>query len=368
MEKTNDQISQEEQKALLNKGTMPFRVLAGVCFAFLIAACLIPMENISRSGQITGSVLIFGGLGLLFAYFGFHRLLWKADKQDLFVRMVADGASPREIREGMKAKAAADLQDRFENDKPFQDSVLAKVKKNADKAHDSRVRAALKEKEKAIAARENELERIDKSRWQSLGYGILVNRTEGILRYQNRNFLFTDIEGAKPYTNYVEKHNYSTTGTTKKSPSIGKAIVGGALFGAPGVIIGGLSGTDKHVSETRDNVTMEVANRGVYLNLAGFTYDIKDAPESLVVEFQALSQEGVPESFTPIDQMPSVLAIDEQIRQIESKIEEVRNEKVIYEIPDKYRRSGHSYDFDGVTLKISNNSVTGFDSGSAGNA
>ena len=76
MERTNDQISQEEQKALLNKGTMPFRVLAGVCFAILIAACLIPMENISRSGQIAGSVLIFGGLGLLFAYFGFLILFY----------------------------------------------------------------------------------------------------------------------------------------------------------------------------------------------------------------------------------------------------------------------------------------------------
>ena len=74
---------------------------------------------------------------------------------------------------------------------------------------------------------------------------------------------------------------------------------------------------------------MEVANRGVHLNLAGFTYDIKDAPESLVVEFQALSQEGVPESFTPIDQMPSVLAIDEQIRQIDSRISEVRDEKIV---------------------------------------
>ena len=365
MERTFDQIGQEEQKALLNKGTMPFRILAGLCLAALIAGCLVPMENISRTEQIAGSVVLFGGLGLLFAYFGFRRLLWKPDKQALFIQMMANGASSREIRDGLKAKEAADLLDRFENDRQFQDSVLAKVKKNADKAHDNRVKAVLKEKERLIAVRERELERIDKSRWQSLGYDILVNRTEGILRYQNRNFLFSDIEGAKPYTNYVEKHNYTTTGTTKTSPSIGKAIVGGALFGPTGAIIGGLSGTSKNVSETKDEVTMEVANRGVHLNLGGFTYDIKDAPESLVVEFQALSQEGVPESFTPIDQMPSVLAIDEQIRQIDSRISEVRDEKIVYEIPEKYRRSGHSYDFDGTTLKISNNSVKGFDSNPA---
>lgn len=45
--------------------------------------------------------------------------------------------------------------------------------------------------------------------------------------------------------------------TTKKSPSVGKAVVGGALFGPAGAVIGGVSGKSKSKSnvQTRTEIT-----------------------------------------------------------------------------------------------------------------
>lgn len=45
--------------------------------------------------------------------------------------------------------------------------------------------------------------------------------------------------------------------TTKKSPSVGKAVVGGALFGPAGAVIGGTSGKSKTTSsvQTRTEIT-----------------------------------------------------------------------------------------------------------------
>ena len=338
-------LDETTRKKLLNKGTLPFRI-AGIIFLCLMLICM--FEPSARAGGL----VLFGVPAAVLLWFGFRRLLWSQARKESYILLRASSGSGSEFRTRLKAQQKEELYARFETDSSFQSSVLEKVRRSGDKQHDAavnRTEQALRDAEKAV---ENEILRIDRERWHDLGYGLKANTTEGILRYNGRNYLFTDILGAQPYSHYTERHNYTTTGSTKRSPSIGKAVVGGVLFGGVGAVIGGLSGSSESVSKTEDHVTHELTSHGIYLNLGGFTYDIKGAPESLVHKLQALAQIGIPQGWTPVEEMPSVLEKKRNAAQLRKALADVRASMPEYTIPEKYCRPGCSYSYDGSTLSI----------------
>ncbi|MEI3163742.1 MAG: hypothetical protein V8S74_10245 [Lachnospirales bacterium] len=80
---------------------------------------------------------------------------------------------------------------------------------------------------------------------------IIVKKEEIIINNGRQDFLMPmrKITGAvvSQETRSIQNTQYNT----KKSPSIGKAVVGGALFGPAGAIIGGTSGKAKTTSNTQ---------------------------------------------------------------------------------------------------------------------
>lgn len=67
---------------------------------------------------------------------------------------------------------------------------------------------------------------------------LFVNEVENSIMINNTVYSFKDILNAE----LIEDGNSITTTTGKKKASVGKALVGGALFGSAGVIVGGNAG------------------------------------------------------------------------------------------------------------------------------
>lgn len=87
----------------------------------------------------------------------------------------------------------------------------------------------------------------------SKGFNLIVQHNENMLLVNEKDKLFTMGEDAYNFKDLisaeiVEDDDVITTTTTKNKASVGKALVGGALFGGVGAIIGGNAGKSKSTS------------------------------------------------------------------------------------------------------------------------
>lgn len=130
-----------------------------------------------------------------------------------------------------------------------------KIEKQEEKKKMRLEKEIEKGKIKIEKQKEKELKHIEKAKWIKLAENFLVSEEYQTLKINNKDINFIDIISAE----LIEDENVTTITKGKeksqKHVSLGKAIVGGALFGDVGAIIGGTSGkTTTNVKSKMENV------------------------------------------------------------------------------------------------------------------
>ena len=246
--------------------------------------------------------------------------------------------------------------DKFIHDPKYRNRILNKIRSDSL----NQFKREEKELSKKVVALRNERlkvsKRIEKSRWERIASSSLyVNMTEGKIQIGNSQYLFSSIKGAtldiQTGSRYVTKDNSKS----KKHVSVGGAIIGGAVAGPVGAAIGGSSlgkTTTKGSSITEeiptctrmavavdiDGFCVQIPIISSSVDLSGYSYQSSyNRAESIISKLMELSHTPVPESFTPICEMPEILKISDELSKKEFELSDKRKEGPKFSIPNIYR-------------------------------
>lgn len=236
----------------------------------------------------------------------------------------------------------------------YLEKVNKKVHRERDNEYNYRVKQAQNKLNRLENARKNEINRIAQNRWQDFGNkNFRYNITEGTIIVNGNLHLFSEIKGAEVRKQDSFRMITKETGKSKKHISVGKAVVGGALFGPIGAIAGGAMGNTTSNGESISNTIPTCNNISVVVNLAGFTSEIVilsqtvdqssaifnthiSTAQKIVDKLRELSKIPVPKTFLKPEEEQTVLNFDSQIEAAAKELRETIAKKPTYEIPESY--------------------------------
>ncbi len=247
--------------------------------------------------------------------------------------------------------------------KKYLDKINNKIHKEQDKEYKTKVKNAQKKLNKLKNSREIEINRITNNRWQSIGSdSFSFNMTEGKIIVNNSTYLFSDIKGAE----IVEQDSFRTItnatetvkGKSRKHASLGGGLLGAAVAGPVGAVVGGtVLGTTKQKGKTNtvinSNDIPTCYHIGVNVNINDFNTEIVllsktvdqssliysnavKSAQSIVDKLRILSRTPVPKKYLQPEEEQSVLNIDKEIEIATKELKVVMDDKPTYEIPEKY--------------------------------
>lgn len=335
-----------ERKILL-KGRLVFNIIS---FIFVILGLISLMGGAGEAGL----VIFIPALVLLIL--GIKNLFLKGEKRERYLTSKLVATAIKEEKKNGKALSKEEIEKiKFEYDPIFHDKIISRVHKVQDKKYANNVKIAENNVKKLIKERINEINRINKKRWQSVGNGnLMYNLVEGKININKTIHLFSSIKGAE--VNKEDSYRVVTTenGKSKKHASLGGAVAGGLLFGAVGAIVGGTAlGKTTSKGESISNSIPTCNHIGVIVDIDGFKSEVillnhtvnqsslvykialQEAQE-IVSKLHFLATQPVPKTFTKVEDEQSVLDIGKSIAEAQKELERVKANKPTYEIPEKY--------------------------------
>lgn len=244
----------------------------------------------------------------------------------------------------------------------YLEKIDKKIHKDRDRDYNIKVRQAQYKLSQLEKLKQDEINRIAKSRWQAIGNNFSYNLTEGIVSINGNSYPFTDIKGAEMTKNEGFRTVTNTTGTNnqraKKHISLGGAVAGGLILGPVGAVIGGsalgkttTNGKDNQVT-TSDNIPT-CHHIGVNVDIKGFNTEIVilsttvdqssavyanaiNTAQKIVDQLRILSSTPVPKSFIKPEEEQSVLSYNSQIETATKELQDTIKNKPTYEIPESY--------------------------------
>lgn len=249
---------------------------------------------------------------------------------------------------------------KFVNDAKYRKRVIARIHKEKDNEYNRRIKQIESENKKLTKSRLNEITRISNARWEkNFGGKLSINRTEGKIRINNTEHLFSSIQGAE--LNIINGCRVVTTTTekskSKKHGSLGGAVVGGAVAGPVGAVVAGsvLGKTKtKTKGSTVSNQIPTCTHLGVLVNINGFVSEVvfissqvdqssiiyakaQNDAQNFISQLGVLAKTPVPTSFLRPDEETTVKALDTQIANKQQELQAAIANKPIYSLPDMYR-------------------------------
>ncbi len=337
----------EESKILLKKGIV-FDFVGGMILIFGLLVL---------AGGLGLSSLVFIIPGVALIAVGFKNLLLKNEKRKNFLTSeLLKQAIKEEKRKGNKLSKEEIEKIKFEYDPIFRDKVITGVHKDQDNKYFKNVKNAAMKVKFSENARQNEIQKLANERWKSVGNkNLKYNLTEGKIRINQTEHLFNEIKGAE--INKTDSYRVVTTGTgkSKKHVSLGKAVLGGALFGPVGAIVGGAMGKTTTNSKSTSNSIPTCNHIGVIADISGFKSEIVvlnhtvdhssraymtslQNAEEIVAKLHFLATQPVPKTFKKVEEETSVLKYEKQIANARKELEKIKADKPTYDIPEKYLR------------------------------
>lgn len=242
------------------------------------------------------------------------------------------------------------------NQKKFS-TYISNVEKNIRVERDTQYKRAVRQAQDNLKmleqAKVKEIDRIVQSRWFRLSNNFSYNEVEGKININGRLYLFSDIKGAEIVSYGSYRIMTTETSKSKKHISLGKAVVGGAVFGPIGAIAGGSMGKTTSSGKAISNSIPTCNYIGVRININGFMSEITlmnqtidqtssayinnmDIAQCIVDTLRRLSVTPVPKNFLKPEEVQSVLDFDPKISSAAKRLRETINNRPTYEIPQKY--------------------------------
>lgn len=345
---TVKKLSKKEQNIILLKSGMPFYIIGGIIllFGLLILA-----------GNAGSSSLVFVITGIILIAVGFKNLLLRNEKREKFLtsKLLAQ-AIKSEKRKGNKLSKEEIEKIKFEYDPIFNDKIIADIHKSQDNKYFKSIKNA-EEKIKFLQnVKRNEIRKLYNERWQILyGENLKYNFIEGKIKVNQTEHLFSSIKGAEVNKSDLYRVITEEKGKSKKHVSLGKALVGGVLFGPIGAIAGGAMGKTTKNSKSISNSIPTCNHIGVIIDINGFKSEIilldhtvdqsseeyqksLQLAEEIVSKLHFLATQSVPKVFKKVEEETSVLEYEKQIVIAQKELEKVKANKPTYDIPKKYLR------------------------------
>lgn len=241
---------------------------------------------------------------------------------------------------------------KFVENPQYRQKVINRIHKEANAAYDKEIERIEKEETRLVKARSSEIARLVTARQELLAGGkLVVNRTEGKIRFNNREALFSSIRGAELVK--VDGVRVVTIEKGKRGPSLGGAVAGGLVGGGVGAVIGGATLGKKRTTSTSDQIPT-CLHLGVNINIDGFVSEVvlidrqvdqasaqfskayQDA-QNMVSLLGMLANTPVPRTYLKVEEEPSVKQLDEEIAVKREELQGAKQSKPVYALPAVYR-------------------------------
>ena len=250
---------------------------------------------------------------------------------------------------------------KFMLDLKYREKVLLQIRKNEDRKYQKRIKDIEKEKDDFLKTRQSKIRNIEYSRWESLAYGkIKINKTEGKIIIENQMFLFSSVKGAEINIQTGFRMETREKLNSKKHPSIGGAIVGGAFAGPVGAVVGGVGfGKTKTKGKTVSNSIPTCTHIGVIVNIDGFPLEVTlissqidknstrysstvNEAQEIISKLRLISKTPVPQKFIRVEEEQAIKDIDKKIEEINDKLSFAISDKPTYSRPLIYKPEEYS--------------------------
>lgn len=235
----------------------------------------------------------------------------------------------------------------------YLDKVSAKIHKERERIYNSNIQLAKRKLNQLEYAKKNKIERIKNSRWTIINENFKYNKTEGVVLINNERYNFNEIKNAEIVRRDSFRVVTTSAGKSKKHFSIGKAIVGGTLFGPIGAVAGSTMGKTTLSENTISNSIPICSYIGVTVNINGFNSEIVilnrvvdqgsniyneklNEAQKIVDSLRTLSACPVPKKWLKPEEEPSVLEFETKIEKATSELKKATEDIPKYDIPDSY--------------------------------
>ena len=340
-------IDDKSARIIILRGSLPLYVICLCLIIFGVSLMII--------GKTILSIVFFAFSLVVFAI-GIKQLFLKGDRRERYLISQLVFQSIKDAKKSGKNITKEEIEKfKFKNDPIFRDKIMAQVHREKDKEYENNVKKVEKNVKELETKRINEINRINSERWQSVGKGkLLYNLVEGKINVNNKDYQFSSIKGARLYKRQSSQLITTETGKSKKHGSLGGAIIGTAIAGPLGGVVGGstlgkTTTNSKSITNTIyfcehlgvvvdiDNFKTEIVILDKKVNQASAVYmiSLKQA-DDIVEKLLFLANQPVPKNIIKVENEQTVLDIDLQIKKAKKDLEKIKNNKPIYEIPDKY--------------------------------
>lgn len=235
----------------------------------------------------------------------------------------------------------------------YLNKVADKIHKDRDNAYNSNVRLARRKLSQLEQDKKSEIERIENSRWTRVNDNIKYNKIEGVVLINNERYNFDEIKGAEIVKNNSYRVVTIESGESKKHVSLGKAVVGGALFGPIGALAGGAMGKTTSSGNTTSNSIPICTYIGVKINIKGFDLEVAilsnsidcasniyktkiNEAQKIVDNLRIISTYPVPKKSLKAEEEQSVLDYDLKIEMAAKELKKTIEDRPKYDIPNSY--------------------------------
>lgn len=302
----------QAQKLLLMKG-LAFYVIA----AILLVAGIVLLFFVLW----LGIVLIL--LALVAAVFGVKNIFLKEQKrEDLLTSILVEEKIKSEKLRGKIFTKEDITKIKFEYDPVFRNKVESKVRKDADDAYERRIKNCQVNLQDLEEKRNAEIRKLREARWEAVGdTEVKFNMTEGKVLVNGTEYRFDAIISAE--LNKEDSYRLVAGKATKENPD-------------------------------PDSVRVETCNHvGVMVNIGGYQCEVvllkitadqtdklytkaMNNAKEVITKLRYLATVPVPESFLPVEDEASVIAIDDKIIEANRELDAAKADKPTYDIPSQY--------------------------------
>ena len=306
-------LSKKQAQELLLLHGMPFYVIAAV----LLVAGIVLMFFWLWIG------IALAVLALAAAIFGVKGIFLTKEKRENLLTsiLVANKIKAEKLRGKIITKEDI-TKIKFEYDPLFRNKVESKVRKDADDAYERRIRNCEDNLDDLEEQRTAQIEKLTAARWEDVGDGeVKFNMTEGKVSINGTHSLFSTIIGAE--LNKEDSYRLVAGKPTKDQPNPPSVKVPTCNHVGVMVNIGGYQSEVVLLKVTADQSDK------------AYTKAMKNAKE-IITKLRYLATVPVPESYLPVEDEASVIAIDAKIIEATRELDAAKADKPTYDIPDQY--------------------------------
>ena len=314
-------FNRDAAKTLDKKEAQNLLVMKGILFYLIAAALLIAGIVLLFFILWLGIALVL--LALVVAAFGAKNVFLSGEKREkMLTSILVDEKIKSEKLRGKIFTKEDITKIKFEYDPIFRHKVESKVRKDADDAYERRIKNCQINLEDLEEKRNAEIRRLAEARWETVAdTKVRFNMIEGRVLINDGEYPFDAIISAD--LNREDSYRLVAGKATKENPDPDSVRVD--TCNHVGVMVN-LSGYQCEVVLLK--VTVDHADKA-------YAKAMNNAKE-VINKLRYLATVPVPESFLPVEDEASVIAIDEKIIEANRELDAAKADKPTYDIPSQY--------------------------------